>query len=110
MEALVHYSWPGNIRELQNVIERAVVVYERGELSVNEDWLAHECFLTEPARHPSLRKSTIEEQEIIGAALADARGRVSGPSGAAAKLGIPPSTLESKIRAMKINKYSFRSA
>jgi formate hydrogenlyase transcriptional activator len=109
MEALVHYSWPGNIRELQNVIERAVVVYERGELSVNEDWLAHECFLTEPAPHPSLRKSTIEEREIIGAALADARGRVSGPSGAAAKLGLPASTLESKIRAMKINKYSFKA-
>jgi formate hydrogenlyase transcriptional activator len=47
---------------------------------------------------------------MIGAALADAHGQVSGPSGAAAKLGIPPSTLESKIRAMKINKYSFKAA
>jgi DNA-binding NtrC family response regulator len=109
MEALVQYAWPGNVRELQNLIERAVVVYERGELSVSKDWLAHEYFLTEPAPHPSLRKSTIEERDMIGAALAEARGRVSGPSGAAAKLGIPPSTLESKIRAMKINKYSFRA-
>ena len=109
MEALVQYAWPGNVRELQNVIERSVVVYEKGELSVSKDWLAHECFLTEPAPHPSFRKSTIEEREMIGAALAEARGRVSGPSGAAAKLGIPPSTLESKIRAMKINKYSFRA-
>jgi DNA-binding NtrC family response regulator len=110
MEALVHYPWPGNVRELQNVIERSVVVYEKGELSVNKDWLAHECFLAEPAPHPSFRISTIEEREMIGAALAEAHGRVSGPSGAAAKLGIPASTLESKIRAMKINKYSFRVA
>jgi formate hydrogenlyase transcriptional activator len=86
-----------------------VVVYEKGELSVNRDWLAREYFLTRPAPHPSFRKSTIEERETIAAALAEARGRVSGPSGAAAKLGIPPSTLESKIRAMKINKYSFRA-
>jgi len=109
MEALVNYPWPGNVRELQNVIERSVVVYEKGELSVSEDWLAHECFLTEPAPQPSFRRSTMEEREMIDAALAEARGRVSGPSGAAAKLGIPASTLESKIRAMKIDKYSFRS-
>jgi len=109
MEALVQYAWPGNVRELQNVIERSVVVYEKGELSVSKDWLAHECFLTEPAPHPSFRKSTIEEREMIGAALAEAHGHVSGPLGAAAKLGIPPSTLESKIRAMKINKYSFKA-
>jgi DNA-binding NtrC family response regulator len=108
MEALVDYPWPGNIRELQNVIERSVVVYDKGELSVSKDWLAHEFFLTGPAPHPSFRKSTIEEREMIGAALAEAHGQVSGPLGAAAKLGIPPSTLESKIRAMKINKYSFR--
>jgi DNA-binding NtrC family response regulator len=110
MDALVKYAWPGNVRELQNVIERSVVVYEKGELSVSKDWLAHECFLTEPAPHSSFRKSTMEEREMIGAALAEARGRVSGPSGAAAKLGIPASTLESKIRAMNINKYSFRTA
>ena len=109
MEALVQYVWPGNVRELQNVIERSVVVYEKGELLVSKDWLAHECFLTEPAPHPFFRKSTIEEREMIGAALEEAHGRVSGPSGAAAKLGIPASTLESKIRAMKINKYSFRA-
>jgi len=109
MEALVHYSWPGNVRELQNVIERSVVVYDKGELSVSKDWLAHEFFLTEPAPHPSFRKSTIEEREMIGAALAEAHGQVSGPLGAAAKLGIPPSTLESKIRAMKINKYGFKA-
>jgi transcriptional regulator with GAF, ATPase, and Fis domain len=108
MEALVQYPWPGNVRELQNVIERSVVVYEKGELSVNKDWLAYECFLPESAPQPAIRRSTAEERDMIGAALAEAHGRVSGPWGAAAKLGIPPSTLESKIRAMKINKYSFR--
>jgi DNA-binding NtrC family response regulator len=95
---------------LQNVIERAVVVHEKGELSVNKDWLAYECFLTEPAPRSRFRRSARDEREIIGAALAEAQGRVSGPSGAAAKLGIPASTLESKIRAMKINKYSFKAA
>jgi DNA-binding NtrC family response regulator len=110
MEALVQYPWPGNVRELQNVIERAVVVHEKGELSINKDWLAHECFLTEAAPPPRFRRSATDEREMIGAALAEARGRVSGPSGAAARLGIPASTLESKIRAMKINKYSFKTA
>ena len=109
METLADYPWPGNVRELQNVIERSVVVYEKGELSVSKDWLAYECFLTEPPQHRFFKKSTIEEREMIDAALAEAHGRVSGPSGAAAKLGIPASTLESKIRAMKINKYSFRA-
>jgi formate hydrogenlyase transcriptional activator len=110
MEALVHYPWPGNVRELQNVIERSVVVYDKGELSINKDWLSYECFLTEAGSRPAIRRSTGEERDMIGAALAEARGRVSGPSGAAARLGIPASTLESKIRAMKINKYSFRGA
>jgi formate hydrogenlyase transcriptional activator len=111
MEALIRYTWPGNIRELQNVIERSVIVHQKGNLSVKRSWLDHECSQNEPATPPSHRKSLVEEErEMIGAALAQARGRVSGPSGAAAKLGIPPSTLESKIRAMHINKYSFRGS
>jgi formate hydrogenlyase transcriptional activator len=110
MEALSRYPWPGNIRELQNVIERSVIVYEKGTLSVEPTWLDRECLPTGRARPASLRRSVMEEREIIGAALAKARGRVSGPSGAAAKLGIPPSTLESKIRAMNINKYSFKAS
>ena len=110
MQALVDYPWPGNVRELQNVIERAVVVHEKGELSVNKDWLSHEYFLTEPVPRPPFRRSATDEREVIGTALAAAHGRVSGPSGAAAKLGIPASTLESKIRAMKINKYNFKTA
>jgi DNA-binding NtrC family response regulator len=108
MEVLSGYLWPGNIRELQNVIERAVVVYTKGKLSVKKSWLADECFPNEPATQLFKRSVTVE-REMIGAALTEARGRVAGPSGAAAKLGIPPSTLESKIRAMNINKYRFKA-
>jgi formate hydrogenlyase transcriptional activator len=110
MEALTRYSWPGNIRELQNVIERAVVVYEKGDLSVKKSWLSRECFHNESATQRLFNRSATKDREMIGAALAETRGRVSGPSGAAAKLGIPPSTLESKIRSMHINKYSFKAS
>jgi len=108
MKALTQYSWPGNVRELQNVIERSVVVYEKGDLSINKNWLSGELLQFQPAGEMSFRKSPMEEREMIGAALAETRGRVSGPSGAAAKLGIPPSTLESKIRSMNIDKYRFK--
>ena len=109
MEALTRYSWPGNIRELQNVIERSVVVYKKGNLSIKKSWLlAREPFRGESGMKPFFRRYPTEDREIIGAALAEARGRVSGPTGAAAKLGIPASTLESKIRSMNINKYRFK--
>jgi formate hydrogenlyase transcriptional activator len=109
MEALTRYPWPGNIRELQNVIERSVVIYEKGKLIVKKSWLRHESFRGGQAR-ASFGNFSREPREIIGAALAEARGRVSGPSGAAAMLGIPPSTLESRIRSMNINKYQFKTA
>jgi len=98
-ELLQSYSWPGNIRELQNVVERSIIVCETDTLTVDESWLTHE---------PS-PKLTASERITIEAALAEARGRVSGPSGAAAKLGMPASTLESKIRALKINKHLFKT-
>jgi formate hydrogenlyase transcriptional activator len=91
-------------------MERSVVIYEKGSLSVKERWLSREPFPTEPTTQPFFKRPAIDDREIIGAALAEARGRVSGPSGAATKLGIPPSTLESKIRSMNINKYSFKTA
>jgi formate hydrogenlyase transcriptional activator len=110
MEALTRYPWPGNIRELQNVMERSVVIHKKGNLCVKKSWLSRESFQTGPATHPLFKRSALEDREMIGAALAETRGRVSGPTGAAAKLGIPPSTLESKIRSMNINKYSFKTA
>jgi formate hydrogenlyase transcriptional activator len=109
MDALTQYSWPGNIRELQNVIERAVIVYKSGNLSIKKSWLSREYRPAEPALPPSFKRSAMEDRELIDAALAETRGRVSGPSGAAARLGIPASTLESKIRSMNINKYRFKN-
>jgi len=110
MEALTRYTWPGNIRELQNVVERSLVIYDKGNLSVKKSWLSSKSLQTAPATQPSFKRSATQDREMIGTALTESRGRVSGPSGAAAKLGIPPSTLESRIRSMNINKYSFRAA
>jgi formate hydrogenlyase transcriptional activator len=110
MEALVRYPWPGNIRELQNIIERSVVIYEQGKLTVKKSWLCRDCYRSEAPARVSFGGFAMGDREAIGAVLAETRGRVSGPSGAAARLGIPPSTLESRIRSMNINKYQFMSA
>ncbi len=109
MEWLTRYSWPGNIRELQNVIERSVVVHKKGILSVKRRCLPHAALHIEPATHRSFRRSVAEDRRMIDAALVEAEGRVSGPSGAAVILGIPASTLESKIRSLNINKHSFKT-
>jgi formate hydrogenlyase transcriptional activator len=110
MEALVRYPWPGNIRELQNIIERSVVIYERGKLTVKKSWLCSECFRDAAPARAFSGGFAMGDREAIGAVLAETKGRVSGPAGAAARLGIPPSTLESRIRSMNINKYQFMSA
>jgi formate hydrogenlyase transcriptional activator len=109
MEWLTRYSWPGNIRELQNVIERSVVVHQKGNLSVKRRCLPHAALPIEPTTHRSFRRSVGEDRRMIDAALAETEGRVSGPSGAAAILGLPASTLESKIRSLNINKHSFKT-
>jgi len=113
LELLQSYSWPGNIRELQNVIERSVVVGETDVFSVDPGWFALAgSSLGEEGRDKfsGKRSAAQEERETIEAALAEAQGRISGPSGAATQLGMPPSTLESKIRALKIDKYRFKRA
>ena len=99
-----------NIRELQNVIERSLIVHEKGQLSVEKGWLSRECLQTEPATQSPFKRSAMKNRELIAVALAQTRGRVSGPSGAAVKLGLPPSTLESMIRSLHINKYSFKAS
>jgi transcriptional regulator with PAS, ATPase and Fis domain len=109
LERLKSYPWPGNIRELQNVIERSVIVCETENLTVDESWLSRGADETNPEERPLLRMPADEEKRTIEAALADARGQVSGPTGAAARLGIPPSTLDSKIKVFKINKHRFKT-
>ena len=101
---LQSYSWPGNIRELQNIIERAVILSESDKFSVDKAWVSRTLFQAQPTGGRLCDKLVAQEKEIIDAALAESGGRVSGPLGAAARLGIPPSTLESKIKTLKISK------
>jgi formate hydrogenlyase transcriptional activator len=110
MEMLVQYPWPGNVRELQNILERAVVIHERGQLSVKRSWLPQQSFVGGFSALAPSAGPAVDDRDVIGAALARARGKVAGPTGAAAILGIPPSTLESRIRSMNINKYQFKMA
>ena len=109
IEMLQAYEWPGNIRELQNVIERAVILCAGETLSVSETWLK----LATPRRSgitaPLVATLADREREVIEAALADSQGRISGPSGAAAKLGIPRQTLDSKIANLQISKSQFKT-
>jgi PAS domain S-box-containing protein len=104
LEQLTAYDWPGNIRELQNVVERAVILSETDTFFVDESWLKRESTESRQ-RRDGLSTLSDREVEMIEAALADCQGRISGPSGAAAKLGIPRQTLESKIRRLGINNY-----
>jgi PAS domain S-box-containing protein len=110
LDLLQSYSWPGNIRELQNVVERSIIVCDTEQFSVDEHWLVRESCQAQPASQPLPDKLVSQEKEMIEAALVESRGRVSGRLGAAAKLGIPPSTLESKIKSLKINKHLFKAA
>ena len=108
LQRLRGYRWPGNIRELQNVVERAVILSETDIFTVEESWLRNEP--QEPSPNRGLLVLEDREAEIIEAALADTHGRISGPSGAAVKLGIPRQTLESKIRRLGIDKYGEKRA
>jgi formate hydrogenlyase transcriptional activator len=110
LDLLRNYSWPGNIRELQNIIERAVIISESPVLSIEKSWLSQPSAVSGQSKQPDpfKRISAHEERELIEAALRESQGRVYGPSGAAARLGIPRSTLESKIRSLKINKNRFK--
>jgi formate hydrogenlyase transcriptional activator len=103
------YSWPGNIRELQNIIERAVILSDNDTLAVDETWLKGKP--VNPARARALDIALVrQEKEMIEAALAESQGRVSGPEGAATKLGLPARTLDSKIKRLKIKKNRFKTS
>jgi DNA-binding NtrC family response regulator len=116
LDLLQSYDWPGNIRELQNVIERSMILSSTDVFSVDELWLSKRISpRASRAETSDLLAADLQrnveprsEREIIEAALAETRGRVAGPSGAAAKLRIPPSTLETRIKALKINKQQFK--
>jgi len=109
LQLLMSYDWPGNIRELQNVIERAVVLCEGEIFSVDETWLKREQVGKLSPAVPLSATIAGHERELIERALAETFGRVSGPRGAAAKLGIPRQTLESKILNLGIDKNRFKS-
>ena len=110
LDLLQAYDWPGNIRELQNVIERSVILSSGEVFDVDESWLSKQSVRTPPQVVASARAqgSPRSERETIEAALAECRGRVGGSSGAAAKLGVPPSTLDHRIKALNINKARFK--
>jgi formate hydrogenlyase transcriptional activator len=104
------YDWPGNVRELQNVIERAVVLCDTESFHVDSSWLKAS------SRPPSSSSVALaedlaqRERSMIEQALREANGQISGPTGAAARLGMPRQTLESKIKKLRINRYRFKSA
>jgi len=106
---LQSYDWPGNIRELQNVIERAVIVCDSDTLSIDPRWLAGRSLGPAPVASLSTGTLATHEQDAIEAALTESKGRVAGPFGAAGRLGVPASTLESKIKALQIDKRRFKS-
>ena len=110
LELCQGYDWPGNIRELQNIIERSVILCGSDTFSIDDACLPSEerpgpelsCPLTEAVQN--------QEMKIIEAALIESKGKIAGSNGAAVRLGIPPSTLDSKIKQFKINKHKFIAA
>jgi DNA-binding NtrC family response regulator len=109
LEQFQSYVWPGNLRELQNVIERSVILCEGETLSVDPSWLTKDSGPARQASRPLTERLMDQEREIIESALAASKGRVAGPSGAAARVGMPPSTLEARIKVLTIDKKRFNS-
>jgi len=111
VELFRSYPWPGNIRELQNVVERSVIVSPDGVFSVDAAWLSKDSrrvSLPQQTESADANQDASRERQIIEDALAGSRGRVSGPNGAAARLRVPPSTLEHRIKKLRIRKSHFK--
>ncbi len=110
LELFQAYDWPGNIRELQNVVERAVILCDGETFSVDESWLTRAASRSTATSVPLVANLVEREKEMIENALRQAEGVVGGPTGAATKLGLPRQTLESKIRKLGINPHRFKAA
>jgi formate hydrogenlyase transcriptional activator len=110
MDLLCAYDWPGNIRELQNVVERAVILCEGETFSVDEAWLTRAIPKSAAKSVPLVANLVEREKEMIEKALRDSEGVIGGPGGAASKLGVPRQTLESKIRKLGINRYRYKTS
>ena len=110
MELFHAYDWPGNIRELQNVVERAVILCEGETFFVDEAWLARVAPKSAMTSVPLVANLAEHEREMLEAAIRESEGVVGGPTGAAVKLGIPRQTLETKIRKLGINRYRFKAS
>jgi DNA-binding NtrC family response regulator len=102
------YGWPGNIRELQNIIERSVILCTGDTFWIDEAWLSSQDAPRLESFGPLTQNLKTYERDLIEAALAQSKGKVAGPSGAAAKLGVPRSTLDLKIKQLNIKKPSIR--
>src|SRR5262249_19241800 len=109
LDLLTAYDWPGNVRELQNVVERAVIVSDSETVSIDEHWLSGRPLMALSAASTQPQTLATTERGAIENALTETKGRVAGPFGAAERLGIPSSTLESKIKALKIDKKRFKN-
>jgi formate hydrogenlyase transcriptional activator len=109
LQLLQSYEWPGNVRELQNVIERAVIVCDGETFRVDASWFSRTA-PTSKSRHPFAADFVEREKAIIENALRETKGLISGPAGAAAKLGLPRQTLDSKIKKLNINRYRFKAS
>jgi len=110
IEQCERYSWPGNIRELQNIVERSVILCGGDTFSIDEAWLTSQTPLRSADSNALPDALQDQERDMIEAALVQSKGRVAGPRGAAVRLGIPPSTLESKIKQLRIEKGRFTTA
>jgi DNA-binding NtrC family response regulator len=102
------YPWPGNIRELQNIVERSVILCAGDTFWIDEAWLSSQNTPRPESSGPLTQNLHSYEKQLVEAALAESTGKVAGPNGAAAKLGIPPSTLHLKIKQLKIEKRTLR--
>jgi len=110
LKVLQAYGWPGNVRELQNVIERAVILNDPDTLSVDETWFKRKTLQVAAPKLPLSGALLRQEKEMIETALREAGGMVGGPTGAAARLGIPRETLNSKIKKLEIKRYLFKKS